>query len=106
VQLVRLVKERHRTERAHEKLKGQLGLDHFEGRTYPGWHHHVTVALVCFAFIVAERARRFSPRRRTKRPKEDGYAIAGTAPCPPILDDPATGLILHHRDLVAMPKTQ
>jgi SRSO17 transposase len=60
-QIVRLVKERYRTERVYEDLKGELGLDHFEGRTFGGWHHHVTVALCCFAFIVAERVRRFSP---------------------------------------------
>ena len=102
-QLVRLVKERHRTERVHEELKGQLGLDHFEGRTYRGWHHHVTVALVCFAFLAAERVRRSSPRQLTE---EDGYSIADTAPCPPALDNPATGLLLQHSDLVAMPKAQ
>ena len=40
-------------------LKGELGLDHYEGRRFPGWHHHVSVALCCYAFIVAERVRRF-----------------------------------------------
>ena len=56
-QLVQVVKERHRTEQIHEGLKRELGLNHFEGRTYRGWHHHVTVALACFAFMVAEQAR-------------------------------------------------
>jgi SRSO17 transposase len=60
-QLIRLIKERWKTERVYQDLKGELGLDHFEGRRYPGWHHHVTVALASFAFIVAERARRFFP---------------------------------------------
>jgi SRSO17 transposase len=59
--LVRFIKERWRTERAYEDLKGELGLDHYEGRTFPGWHHHVSVALCCFAFLVAERARHFPP---------------------------------------------
>ena len=63
-QIVRLLKERWRTERAYEDLKGELGLDHFEGRSYPGWHHHVSVVICCYAFIVAERARHFSPSRR------------------------------------------
>jgi SRSO17 transposase len=61
VQLVHLVKERWRTERVYEDLKGELGLDHFEGRRFRGWHHHVSVALCCFAFLVAERARAFPP---------------------------------------------
>jgi SRSO17 transposase len=60
-ELVRIIKERWRTERVYEDLKGELGLDHFEGRTFPGWHHHVSVALACYAFVVAEQARRFPP---------------------------------------------
>jgi SRSO17 transposase len=59
--MVRIVKQRWRTERVYEDLKGELGFDHYEGRRFPGWHHHVSVALSCYAFIVAERARRFSP---------------------------------------------
>jgi SRSO17 transposase len=60
----RIVKERWRTEQAYEELKGELGLDHFEGRSFPGWHHHVTVVLCCYAFVVAERARHFPPCAR------------------------------------------
>ena len=52
---------RWRIERSYQDLKGQLGLDHYEGRSFVGWHHHVSVALVCYAFLVAERARSFSP---------------------------------------------
>jgi SRSO17 transposase len=63
-QLVRLVKERYRTERIYEDLKGELGFDHYEGRRFPGWHHHISVVLSCFAFIVAERVRRFPPSYR------------------------------------------
>jgi SRSO17 transposase len=63
-QIVRIVKERWRTERAYEELKGELGLDHFEGRSFPGWHHHISVVLSCYAFIVSERVRRFPPSPR------------------------------------------
>ena len=67
-QIVRLLKERWRTERMYEDLKGELGLDHFEGRSFPGWHHHVSVVLCCFAFVVAERVRAFPPSAsRTRR---------------------------------------
>jgi SRSO17 transposase len=38
-QIIRTLKERWRTERAYEDLKGELGLDHFEGRSYCGWNH-------------------------------------------------------------------
>jgi SRSO17 transposase len=67
--LVRIVMQRWRTERAYEDLKGELGLDHYEGRRFPGWHHHVSVVLACYAFVVAERARHFS--LTTRRPLAD-----------------------------------
>lgn len=62
--LVRLVMQRWRTERVYQDMKGELGLDHYEGRRFPGWHHHVSVALCCYAFIVAERVRHFPPSAR------------------------------------------
>lgn len=75
-QIVRIVKERWRTERAYEELKGELGLDHFEGRSFPGWHHHVSVVLSCYAFIVSERVRLFSPSARRHH---QGHEIAVAA---------------------------
>lgn len=67
-QLVRRIKQRWRIERSYQDLKGELGLDHFEGRSYRGWQHHVTCALACYAFLVAERSRAFPPSAR--RPKD------------------------------------
>jgi SRSO17 transposase len=63
-QIVRTIKERWRTERMYEDLKGELGLDHFEGRSYPGWHHHISVVICCYAFVVAEKSRAFPPSTR------------------------------------------
>lgn len=60
-QIVRTIMERWKTERVYEELKGELGLDHYEGRSFIGWHHHVSVALCCYAFVVAERVRAFFP---------------------------------------------
>jgi SRSO17 transposase len=81
-QMVRIVKERYRTERAYQDLKGELGLDHFEGRTFPGWHHHVSVVLCCYAFIVAEKLRTFFSTLRRQRgarpyPFETGETFRG-----------------------------
>lgn len=73
--LVRQVKQRWRTERAYEDMKGQLGLDHFEGRRYPGWHHHVSAVLSCYAFIVAEHARLFPPSARGSH-RDGAYLLA------------------------------
>ena len=63
--IINLLKQRWRTERVYQDMKGDLGLDHFEGRLFRGWHHHVSFALCCYAFVTAERARRF-PHRGTK----------------------------------------
>jgi SRSO17 transposase len=60
-QIVRIIKERWKTERVYEELKGELGFDHYEGRSFVGWHHHISVVLSCYAFVVAERVRAFPP---------------------------------------------
>jgi len=65
-QMVRTFKTRWRIERSYEDLKGELGLDHYEGRSFIGWHHHVSVVLTCYAFLVAEHARSFPPSARSK----------------------------------------
>jgi SRSO17 transposase len=55
--LVRLAKLRWRIEHDYRELKDALGLDHFEGRTYRGWNHHVTLVSVAHAFLTLERRR-------------------------------------------------
>jgi SRSO17 transposase len=62
VTLVRLGKMRWRVEHDYRELKDALGLDHFEGRTYRGWNHHVTLVSVAHAFLTLERRAR--PQRR------------------------------------------
>jgi SRSO17 transposase len=57
-QLVRLAKMRFRIEQDYRELKDALGLDHFEGRSYPGWNHHVTLVSAAHAFLTLERRRR------------------------------------------------
>ena len=69
-EIVRMFKERYRTEQVYQEMKSELGLDHFEGRSFRGWHHHVTVAIACHAFIVAELSAAFPPSAR--RASADG----------------------------------
>ncbi|QQC87318.1 IS701 family transposase [Streptomyces alfalfae] len=57
--LVRLAKVRWRIEHDYRELKHGLGLDHFEGRSWPGWHHHVTLVAAAHAFLTE---RRLSPK--------------------------------------------
>ena len=74
-QLVRLTKQRWRIERTYEDMKGEFGLDHFEGRSYRGWQHHVSIVLACYAFAVAERAQVFPPEARRAQ-GNDTFAVA------------------------------
>ncbi|HXG70291.1 MAG TPA: IS701 family transposase [Gemmatimonadaceae bacterium] len=53
--LARLAKLRWRIEQDYRELKHGLGLDHFEGRSWRGWQHHVTLASVAHAFLTIER---------------------------------------------------
>jgi SRSO17 transposase len=61
VELVGLARLRWRVEQDYRELKGALGLDHFEGRGFPGWHHHVTLVSVAHGFLTLERLRRPKP---------------------------------------------
>lgn len=98
--LVRIVKERWRTERAYEDLKGEFGLDHFEGRRFAGWHHHVSVALCCFAFVLAEKVRAFSPSALgVRRSSTDRRPTR--APLPGLAHHSASGGGASHQHLAA-----
>lgn len=55
--LASAIKARWSCEQAHQQLKEELGLDHFEGRTWRGLHHHALMTLICFAFLQQERLR-------------------------------------------------
>jgi SRSO17 transposase len=70
--LIRTLKERWRIEMVHEELKGEVGFDHFEGRRWPGWQHHATVALSAHALLIAERCVDFPPWA-SRRPAAGPY---------------------------------
>jgi SRSO17 transposase len=53
--LTRKAKGRFRIEQDYQEMKGEVGLDHFEGRSWQGWHHHVTLVAMAYAFLVTER---------------------------------------------------
>ena len=55
--LVRLVKCRWKIEQDYHQLKEELGLDHYEGRNWRGWHHHVTMVMLAHAFLTLETLR-------------------------------------------------
>jgi SRSO17 transposase len=55
--LVRIAKARWRVELDYRELKEELGLDHYEGRSWIGWHHHVCLVSIAYAFLRSEQAR-------------------------------------------------
>ena len=61
--LAYLAKLRWRIERDFEDLKQEVGLGHYEGRGWRGFHHHATLAIAAYGFLVAERAAAIPPRR-------------------------------------------
>jgi SRSO17 transposase len=61
--LVKIAKQRWIIERDYQELKQELGLGHFEGRNWRGFHHHATLCIAAYGFLVAER-NRFSPSAR------------------------------------------
>ena len=54
-QLVDIAKLRWRIERDYHELKQEVGLGHFEGRSWRGFHHHATLCIAAYGFLVSER---------------------------------------------------
>jgi len=84
--LVRFGKLRWRIERDYQELKGELGLDHFEGRTWNGFNHHVALCAAAHAFLARRRAL-FPPARasldaRRRAPTSTIRAAAPSAAMP------------------------
>jgi SRSO17 transposase len=80
--LIRLIKLRWRIERDYEEMKDELGLDHYEGRGWRGFHHHGVLCMAAYAFLAAERARLSPPEplaflRAPRLPK--GFRPRGAA---------------------------
>jgi SRSO17 transposase len=72
-QLVDIAKMRWRIERDYQELKQEVGLGHYEGRGWRGFHHHATLCIAAYGFLVSERA-----------------AISPSGPdCPALLSTPA-----------------
>lgn len=64
-ELVRLIKLRWRVERDYQELKDEIGIDHYEGRGWRGFHHHGVLCIAAYAFLAAERARLSPPQPRS-----------------------------------------
>ena len=84
--LVDIAKMRWRIERDYQELKQEIGLGHYEGRGWPGFHHHGTLCIAAYGFLVSERetippSAPRSSRMLTKPAIPNGYRPRG-APDP------------------------
>jgi SRSO17 transposase len=81
---VRLWKSRWPVEQGYQQMKEELGLDHFEGRSWRGFHHHVCLVMLAYGFLALEQLR---ARRDPDKPGKKGIPSRGSpsrrsvAPC-------------------------
>jgi SRSO17 transposase len=81
--LVKTARARWRVEMDYRELKEELGLDHYEGRHWLGWHHHVTLVSMAFAFLRSEQAQaKKNFWCDVHNPAADSSAAAGQADSP------------------------
>ena len=73
-ELVDRTKLRWRIERDYQDLKQEVGLGHYEGRGWRGLHHHITLCVAAYGFLIAERAS-FSPSGRADREPSETVGV-------------------------------
>jgi len=72
--LARAIKARWACEQAHQQLKEELGLDHFEGRSWLGLHHHALFTMIAMAFLQHLRLKQARSEKKTSRPTRTSAA--------------------------------
>lgn len=100
--LASAIKARWICEQAHQQLKEELGLDHFEGRSWTGLHRHCLMAMIAFAFLQSQRLKQAKGGKKNRRTatstnpashsKRDTFrsrtaAASNVTALPPIPDD-------------------
>jgi SRSO17 transposase len=81
--LVHIAKARWLIERDYQELKQEIGLGHYEGRGWRGFHHHASLCIAAYGFLVAERClspprQRFTRRRLEAPALPEGFQPRGT----------------------------
>ena len=86
------IKARWICEQAHQQLKEELGLDHFEGRSWTGLHRHALMTMIAYAFLQARRLTAAGPKKKSLKPAaatEHGRKAGD----PPSLRETAAGVL-------------
>jgi SRSO17 transposase len=77
--LVRHAKARWRIERDYQELKSELGLSHYEGRNWRGFHHHATLCITAYGFLMLERlAFKKNSTQLQEPPVPEGFVPRGS----------------------------
>jgi SRSO17 transposase len=76
--LARAIKARWVCEQAHQQMKEELGLDHYEGRSWRGLHHHALLSMIAFAFLQHWRLTHLANGKKTSRPRRPAAAAHAT----------------------------
>jgi SRSO17 transposase len=77
--LAATIKARWICEQAHQQLKEELGLDHFEGRSWQGLHRHALMTMIAYAFLQHRRLAQAGRKKKNQRPSASAD-LAGRAP--------------------------
>jgi SRSO17 transposase len=72
------IKARWICEQAHQQLKEELGLDHFEGRSWTGLHRHALMTMIAYAFLQSRRLKQ--AKREKKNPRSATSADTASNP--------------------------
>ena len=91
------IKARWICEQAHQQLKEELGLDHFEGRSWTGLHRHALMTMIAYAFLQHRRLAQAGRKKKNQRP---------TAPAEPASRTPRHRRTHHSTSTSAMPVLQ
>jgi SRSO17 transposase len=89
-ELVRVQRQRHRVEEFFAAGNGEAGLDHYEVRSWVGWHHHITLAMVALWFLCLER-------RRVGGENPGDHGVAGQADLHAVAPPSGSGSRSHRR---------
>ena len=80
--LARLARLRWMIELDYRQLKGELGLDHYEGRSWLGWYHHTALVTTAHAFLTLERTDPKARRRASRSPKRSASSCPSSTAGP------------------------
>ena len=69
VELVGVAKMRWRIERDYQELKQEFGLNHYEGRNWRGFHHHATLCIAAYGFLLADRLKHGGSKKNSTQSK-------------------------------------